>query len=244
MLQRLINLFKGFLGLFIKGMEKNNPEALLELEKENLRKTIANFNDGLATHAGLVEKLSLQSKKLEIEEADLRKKVAALIQAGKMEIAGQLAVRLQAVDAEGNNISAQFVECETQYKELIKARDLSVKAAKDKIEEISRGMNDLKVKKAAAELTEMANGMVSKIGSGADSLNRIGTIIEEERNKAAGRLRVAKDSSDMSAIAELETASKTSAEIALAQFMAESNIVLPDKQLSTDEVQKLTRQMA
>jgi len=74
MINRLINLFKGFLGVFIKGMEKNNPEVLLELEKENLRKTIANFNDGLATHAGLVEKLSAQSKKLDIEENDLRKK--------------------------------------------------------------------------------------------------------------------------------------------------------------------------
>lgn len=227
MIKRLLNLIKGFFGMFLKGMEKNNPEALLELEKENLRKTIANFNDGLANHAGLVEKLSAQSKKLQTEEDDLRKKIAALLQAGKRDLAGQLAVRLQTVDTEGNNISLQFAECELQYKELIKTRDLSVKAAKDKIEEISRGMNDLKVKKAAAELTEMANGMVSKIGSGADSLDRIGTLVEEERNKAAGRLRVAKDSSDMTMIAELEAANNTSAEIALAQFEAEMGMASP-----------------
>jgi len=162
-----------------------------------------------------------------------------LIQAGKRELAGQLAVRFQAIQTESDSVDIQFKECETQYKELIRARDISVKAAKDKIEEISRGMNDLKVKKAAAELTEMANGMVSKIGSGADSLDRIGTIIEEERNKAAGRLRVAKDSGDMSKIAELESANNTSAEIALAQFEVEMGLVTPSPMLSDDAVKDL-----
>ena len=41
------------------------PEALLEVEKENLRKQIANYNKGLAAHAGLCEKLMAQVKKLE-----------------------------------------------------------------------------------------------------------------------------------------------------------------------------------
>ena len=51
MFQRLVNLFRGFLGLFISGMEKSNPEALLEVEKENLREQISRYNDGLASHA-------------------------------------------------------------------------------------------------------------------------------------------------------------------------------------------------
>jgi hypothetical protein len=52
MFKRIANLFKGFLGLFVSGLEKANPEALLEVEKENLRKQIANYNQGLASHAG------------------------------------------------------------------------------------------------------------------------------------------------------------------------------------------------
>src|SRR5690606_39661758 len=56
------NLFKGFLGLFIGGIERKNPEALLEVEKENLRKQIGEFNKGLATHAGLVERLMSQAR--------------------------------------------------------------------------------------------------------------------------------------------------------------------------------------
>src|SRR6188768_2435699 len=60
MFSRIANLFKGFLSLFVSGVERRNPEALLELEQENLRKQIGNFNQGLASHAGLAERLMSQ----------------------------------------------------------------------------------------------------------------------------------------------------------------------------------------
>ncbi len=52
MWRRIKNLFTGFLSLFVTGIEKANPKALIEAEKENLRKQIARFNDSLSTHAG------------------------------------------------------------------------------------------------------------------------------------------------------------------------------------------------
>ena len=61
MFARLSNIFKGILSLFIKDLERQNPEALLELEQENLRKQIASYNQGLATHAGLAERLMSQA---------------------------------------------------------------------------------------------------------------------------------------------------------------------------------------
>jgi phage shock protein A len=70
MFSRLANLIKGFFSLFISGVERRNPEALLELEQENLRKQIANFNQGLATHAGLCERIMGQVRKLEAEQKD------------------------------------------------------------------------------------------------------------------------------------------------------------------------------
>jgi len=44
MFRRIANLFRGFLSLFVSGMEKRNPEALLEVERENLRTQIARYN--------------------------------------------------------------------------------------------------------------------------------------------------------------------------------------------------------
>ena len=64
---RASNLFRGFFSIFISNLEKRNPEALLELEKENLRKLIAQYNEGLAAHAGLSERLMTQVRKLEQE---------------------------------------------------------------------------------------------------------------------------------------------------------------------------------
>ena len=79
MFKRLSNIIRGFFSLFVGGVEKQNPEALLELEKENLRKQIANYNQGLASHAGLCERLISQVKRLEIEDRDLRAKTTALL---------------------------------------------------------------------------------------------------------------------------------------------------------------------
>ncbi len=64
MFKRIGNLIKGFIGLFVGGLEKRSPEALLDVEKENLRKQIAQFNQGLATHAGLVRLVCFRVKAL------------------------------------------------------------------------------------------------------------------------------------------------------------------------------------
>lgn len=231
-------MFRGFLGIFIKGLEKNNPEALLENEKENLRKQVASFNDALATHAGNVEKLLATSKRLETEEKDLRLKIPTLISAGKRDVAGQLAVRLQSIGAQHDDVVAQLTESENQYKELTKARDAAVSAATRKIEELSVGLNDMKIKRAAAEMAEMATGMVTSIGSSGDSLNRISAMIDDERAKAAGRARVASDSMTSAGLTiDIDTETAL-ADAALAQFESDYGL-LPEPK--TDPLEELLR---
>src|SRR4028119_385887 len=100
MFKRISNLIRGFLGLFISGMEKQNPEALLEVEKENLRIQISRYNQGLASHAALCERLMTQVKKLEAEERELRAKASANLKAGNREVAGQYALRLQSISSQ------------------------------------------------------------------------------------------------------------------------------------------------
>ena len=90
MFQRLSNLVRGFFGLFISGLERQNPEALLEVEQENLRKQIGQYNTGLATHAGLCERLIAQVKQLENEQRDLRAKATANLRAGNRDSAATI----------------------------------------------------------------------------------------------------------------------------------------------------------
>lgn len=242
MFKRLANLIKGFFGLFIGGLEKKAPEALLENEKENLRKQISEFNKGLVAHAGLVEKLISRAKTLDKREKELRAKTAANLKAGNRKLAGEMAYKLQAVDSEHDEVQKQLEDAETRYKELVKARDVSIKTARDKIEKLRRDIDDMKVQKAMAELNEMAAGMVTDIGGSGDTLNRLEGIVEDERTKAAGRARVARDSMDMSEIAMKENEQDALQEMALADFAAAEGIELeadpapaPEKSAETTE---------
>lgn len=224
MLKRISNLIRGFLGLFISGLEKNNPEALLEVEKENLRKQIAQYNQGLMSHAALCERLMSQVRKLEAEEPELRAKTTANLRAGNRDAAGQYALRLQTLQRELEENRKQLEQAENTYKDLTKARDVAISAARAKIETLKRSIDDMKVQKAMAELNEMASGMISSIGGAGDTLDRLHEMVEEERNKAAGKARVAKDSLDMSGVMLKEAEQDTLAEQALADFAAREGI--------------------
>jgi phage shock protein A len=228
MFSRIGNLIRGFFSLFISGLEKRNPEALLEVEQENLRKQVAQYNQGLSSHAGLCEGLITQVKKLESEEQDLRARTTANLRAGNQQLAGQYALRLQTVTRELGENRKQLAQAEDTYKNLVTARDVAIKAARNKIESLRQGLDDLKVKKAMAELTEMASGMVSSIGGAGETLDRLSTMVESERQKAAGRVRVAKDSLNTSDIQMKESEQTALADQALADFAAREGIALPN----------------
>ena len=161
MFKRVSNLVRGFLSLFISGLERQNPEALLEVEKENLRKHIARYNQGLATHAALCEQLMTQVKNLEKQEKELRAQATAHLRAGNKELAGQHALRLQTVTGQLTENRSQLESAEATYKDLVKARNVTIDEAKAKIEKLKFSIGDLKVKTATAEMTEMASGMIA-----------------------------------------------------------------------------------
>jgi phage shock protein A len=224
MFGRIANLFRGFLSLFVSGIERRNPEALLELEQQNLRQQIGNFNQGLASHAGLCERLMSQVRKLEAEQADLRAATTAHVRAGNNAAAGQYALRLQAVERQLVENRTQLEQAETTYKNLIKARDVAVQTARAKIESLKGAINDMRMKQAMAEIHELAGGMITTIGGSGDTLNRLHEMVEEERSKAAGRARVAKDSIDMSGVEIKEAELTALADQALADFAAREGI--------------------
>ena len=226
MIKRMTNLVRGFLGLFISGMERDNPEALLEVEKENLRKQISNYNQGLAGHAALCERLMSQIKRQEQEERELSAKTMAHLKSANQEAAAQYALRLQNLRHDLEENRAQAKAAEATYQELLRAREYAVKAAQEKIEALKYAIDDMRIKKATAELTEMASGMVGQLGGSGDTLNRLQEIVRTEQEKAAGRARVARDSMNMPDIAMKEAEQKALANQALAEFAAQAGIAL------------------
>jgi phage shock protein A len=226
MLGRIANLLKAFLNVFIGSVERQNPEALLELEKENLRKQISSFNQGLASHAGLAERLMGQVRKLESDQNDLKAKTTALLKSGNRGAAAQYALRLQTVERELAENRRQLEQAEQTYTDMVKARDVAISTARSKIEGLRGAIADMRMKSAMAEMHEMAAGMIGEIGGSGDTLNRLHEMVEEERQKAAGRARVAKDSIDMSEVNLKEAEMNALADQALADFAAREGMTL------------------
>jgi phage shock protein A len=68
--------------------------------------------------------------------------------------------------------------------------------------------------------------MITNIGGAGDTLDRLSTMVEGEREKAAGRVRVARDSLDTSHIQLKDAEQHAMAEQALADFAAKEGIAL------------------
>lgn len=227
MFKRLGNLLRGFLSLFISGLERENPRALIEAEKENLRRQIARFNDNLANHAAFVERLMRQVKNLEAQEKDYAAKAAANLKVGNRAAAGQYALQLKTVKEQLEENRTQLVSGEETFKKLVKSRDIAVKEATEKIETLKRLMTETEMLEAQAELQEMAKGMISEIGGSGDTLARVDEYLKERRDKAAGRARVASTSIDTSKVELLEAEQAALADQALAEFASAYGLEVP-----------------
>jgi phage shock protein A len=234
MFSRIANLFKGFLSLFISGLERQNPKALIEAEKENLRVQIARFNENLANHAGFCERLLRQVKNLETQERDLAAKAAANLKVGNRNAAGQYALQLKTVKEQLDENRKQLEAAESTYKKLVKSRDVSVRDAQDKIEKLKRMMTETEMLEAQAELQEMATGMVSSIGGSGDTLNRVEEYLTERRDKAAGKARVAASSIDTGKVELLEAEQQALADAALTEFAAAYGLETPPAAASAE----------
>jgi len=222
LLIRVTNLIRGVLSLFVSGMERRTPEALLELEKENLRRLIGRFNDGLASHAALCERMMSQTRKNERERRELTAKVSAHVKASNREAAGQYALRLKSVERELAENRDQLAHAENTYQNLVRSREAAVGEAKARIETVRRSIGDLKIRRATAELQNMASAMIDELGGAGDTLNRLHDMVEEEREKAAGRARVATDTVDVRDLEVKELEQRALADQALEEFMIRS----------------------
>ena len=150
MWQRMKNLVKGFLSLFISGLEKANPKALIEAEKENLRNQIARFNDNLANHAAFVERLMRQVKNLESKEREYAAKAAAHLKVGNRAAAGQYALQLKTIKEQLEENRGQLEASDETYKKMVKTRDVAVSEAQAKIESLKRMLTETEMMEAQA----------------------------------------------------------------------------------------------
>lgn len=219
--KRMAKIWRAVVGSGLTNLEANHAEAMLDLEREELQRKVFQYNRGLAGHAGVCERLKAEIARLEKEREQLEPKLRSRLAAGEREAAGRHALRLEAIASELAQHSAQLVQTEATYRELVRAREMALVAARDKIESLKRSIGDLKVQEALAELTELAASMQGTIGLSDGTLERIRDRVDDRRNFAAGRVRVARESIDTTEVREREAEQAVLAEAALRRYEVE-----------------------
>ncbi|MBM4266714.1 MAG: hypothetical protein FJ144_08900 [Deltaproteobacteria bacterium] len=194
--RRIVRIFRAVSGRALTEVEADNAEAMLDLESENLRQQVARYNEGLALHAGSYERLRRRIAALEREAEDAGRRARDRLAANDREHAGKSALREERLRSELERERESLVEAERAYHELVRARHLAVQAARDKIEGLRRTIGHTRMQTALADLTEMAASLQSTIGIGDADLDRLRETMEERRDLAMGRARVAREALD------------------------------------------------
>jgi phage shock protein A len=224
MFARIGRLFRGFLGLFISGIEEANPEALMEAARQEFRSRMTQYNLALARMAGVAERLKSQVNMKSSRAQELERRILANHRAGNMELAGTLARELQELKADLTTDSAELKETEEAYEANMRQAKLAQREFEDKVRRLEKQLSQVKIKEAQAEAASALSNVAFKVGDLGDTMKRVDEVLQKRYEVSAGKARVAKDMVDIDAINEKENERRALEQQALAEFLASQGI--------------------
>jgi phage shock protein A len=224
LIARVGRLFRGFVGLFISGLEESNPEALMDSARQEFREKMAQYNQALARMAGVAERLKGQVKMKTQKAQDLERRILANHAAGNMDLAGSLARELQELKADLTTDTSELHDSEEAYTQNLRQAKVVQKEFEDKVKRLEKQLDQVKVKEAQAEAAGALSNATFKVGDLGDTMKTVDEVLQKRYEQAAGKARVAKDLVDMDKVKEKESESKALEQSALADFLATQGI--------------------
>jgi phage shock protein A len=224
MFSRIGRLFRGFLGLFISGIEESNPEALMEAARQEFRTKMTQYNLALAKMAGVAERLKSQVTSKAGRAQELERRILANHRAGNMDLAGTLARELQELKADLTIDTQELKETEEAYDANLRQAKLAQREFEDKVRRLEKQLSQVKIKEAQAEAASALSSVAFKVGDLGDTMKTVEEVLQKRYEKSAGKARVAKDMVDMDAVQEKENERKALEQVALAEFLASQGI--------------------
>lgn len=221
---RVGRLFRGFVGLFISGLEESNPEALMDAARQEFRERMAQYNSALARMAGVAERLKGQVKMKAAKAQDLERRILANHHAGNMDLAGSLARELQELKVDLGTDSAELTETEEAYQTNLRQAKIVQKEFEDKVKRLEKQLDQVKIKEAQAEAAGALSNATFRVGDLGDTMKTVDEVLQKRFEQAAGKARVAKDLVDIDKVREKESESKALEQAALADFLATQGI--------------------
>jgi phage shock protein A len=223
-LGRIGRLVRGFLGLFISGIESANPEALMESARQEFRQKMTNYNLALAKMAGVAERLKSQVRGKATRAQDLERRILANHRAGNLELAGSLARELQELKADLTADTQELQETEEAYQVNLRQAKVAQHDFEDKIRGLEKQLSQVKIKEAQAEAATALSSVGSKIGDLGDTMKTVEEVLQKRYEVSAGKARVAKDLVDIERVQEKENERRALEQNALAEFLASQGI--------------------
>lgn len=221
---RIGRLLRGFVGLFVSGIEEANPEALMEAARSDFREKMTQYNFALARMAGVAERLKSQVKTKTTRAQELERRILANHQAGNLELAGSLARELQELKADLAIDAQELQETEEAYQANLRQAKLAQREFEDKVRRLDKQLSQVKIKEAQAEAAAALSSVGFKVGDLGDTLKSVDEILQKRYEVSAGKARLAKDMVDIEAVQEKENERKALEQAALAEFLATQGI--------------------
>jgi len=239
MFARIGRLLRGFLGLFISGIEEANPEALMEAAREEFRTKMTQYNLALAKVAGVAERLRVQVKGKAARAQDLERRILANHQAGNMELAGTLARELQELKADLTTDSQELQETEEAYQMNLRQAKVTQQDFQDKVRKLEKQLSQVQIKEAQAEAATALSSVAFKVGDIGDTMKTVEEVLNKRYELSAGKARVARDMVDIEAVQEKESERKALEQTALAEFLASQGIQAAPTSTSAPTVKEM-----
>ncbi len=231
---RVGRLFRGFLGLFISGIEESNPEALMDAAKQDFRSRMAQYNEALARMAGIAERLKSQIKMKTAKAQDLERRILANHRAGNLELAGSLARELQELKADLSTDTQELSDTEDAYQSNLRQAKVAQKEFEAKITHMERQLSQVKVKEAQAEAAAGLSNVAFSVGDLGDTMKNVQEVLDKRYEMSAGKARLATDMVNMEQVTAKEGERKALEQSALADFLASQGMAAPAASTTTE----------
>src|SRR5688500_5189956 len=192
-LARVGRLVRGFIGLFISGIEETNPEALMEAARQEFRDKMVQYNLALAKMAGVSERLKGQVKQKAVRAQELERRILANHRAGNLELAGSLARELQELKGDLTVDSEELKETEDAYQANLRQAKVAQHDFEEKIRRLEKQLSQVKIKEAQAEAATALSSVGFKVGDLGDTMKTVEEVLQKRYEVSAGKARVAKD---------------------------------------------------
>lgn len=223
MWNRFRRAMRSFIGFFVSSME--DPELILEQNIRDMNDQVPKMNESIAMVRANVTLLEKENAKYKQEVSELSAKVKAAIQAGRDDIAGQYATRLQMDKSALARNENQLTTARAAYEKALSVKKAFMREKERKTAEAMNAIRDARRSKWQAKVADaMESFEVAGIDATHDEMVR---KVDEQAAVNEARMQMALESVDHKAMELEEDAEKIQAQELVKQFKVEMGISTP-----------------